>query len=77
MPVNDLATERLDPAPGQLMSGVVRLEVADGIGVIRLERPPMNALNDEVQHGLIAAYNLLAGFPGEVLYAVKCNPGAE
>ncbi|MFW5470946.1 enoyl-CoA hydratase/isomerase family protein [Knoellia sp. CPCC 206435] len=37
------------------MSEVVRLEVADGIGVIRLDRPPMNALNDEVQHGLIAA----------------------
>ena len=37
------------------MSEVVRLEVEDGIGVIRLDRPPMNALNDEVQHGLIAA----------------------
>ena len=37
------------------MSAVVRLEVEDGIGVIRLDRPPMNALNDEVQHGLIAA----------------------
>ena len=37
------------------MSGVVRLEVEDGIGVIRLDRPPMNALDDEVQHGLIAA----------------------
>lgn len=37
------------------MSAVVRLEVEDGIGVIRLDRPPMNALNDEVQRGLIAA----------------------
>ncbi len=26
----------------------VRLEVADGVGTIRLDRPPMNAMNDEV-----------------------------
>jgi enoyl-CoA hydratase/carnithine racemase len=33
----------------------VRLEVADGIGTIRLERPPMNALNAQVQEELRAA----------------------
>jgi enoyl-CoA hydratase/carnithine racemase len=33
----------------------VRLEVADGIGTIRLDRPPMNALNADVQEGLRAA----------------------
>jgi enoyl-CoA hydratase/carnithine racemase len=33
----------------------VRLEIADGIGTIRLDRPPMNALNAEVQEGLRAA----------------------
>ena len=38
-----------------MSDAVVRLEVEDGIGVIRIDRPPMNALNDEVQHGLIAA----------------------
>ena len=37
------------------MSDLVRLEVEDGIGTIRLDRPPMNALNAEIQHGLIAA----------------------
>ncbi|KGN37009.1 enoyl-CoA hydratase/isomerase family protein [Knoellia subterranea] len=37
------------------MSEVVRLEVEDGLGIIRLDRPPMNALNDEVQRGIIAA----------------------
>ena len=37
------------------MSEVVRLEVEDGIGIIRLDRPPMNAINDEVQLGIIAA----------------------
>ncbi|KGN32310.1 enoyl-CoA hydratase [Knoellia sinensis KCTC 19936] len=37
------------------MTEVVRLEVEDGIGIIRLDRPPMNALNDEVQRGIIAA----------------------
>jgi enoyl-CoA hydratase/carnithine racemase len=33
----------------------VRLEVAEGIGTIRLERPPMNALNAAVQEELRAA----------------------
>ena len=33
----------------------VRLEVADGIGTIRLERPPMNALNVQVQEELRSA----------------------
>ncbi|MEU4687729.1 enoyl-CoA hydratase-related protein [Actinoplanes sp. NPDC023714] len=34
------------------MGEFVRLEVADGIGTIRLERPPMNALNTRVQEEL-------------------------
>jgi enoyl-CoA hydratase/carnithine racemase len=33
----------------------VRLEIADGIGTIRLDRPPMNALNTQVQEELRAA----------------------
>jgi enoyl-CoA hydratase len=33
----------------------VRLEVADAVGTIRLERPPMNALNTQVQEELRAA----------------------
>jgi enoyl-CoA hydratase/carnithine racemase len=33
----------------------VRLEVKDGVGTIRLERPPMNALNAQVQEELRAA----------------------
>jgi enoyl-CoA hydratase/carnithine racemase len=33
----------------------VRLEVENAIGTIRLDRPPMNALNAEVQDGLHAA----------------------
>ncbi|WP_229071249.1 enoyl-CoA hydratase/isomerase family protein [Actinoplanes sp. DH11] len=37
------------------MGEFVRLEVADGIGTIRLERPPMNALNTQVQEELRAA----------------------
>ncbi|HZW44521.1 MAG TPA: enoyl-CoA hydratase/isomerase family protein, partial [Dermatophilaceae bacterium] len=37
------------------MSEVVQFEVEDGIGTIRLERPPMNALNFDVQDGLAAA----------------------
>jgi len=33
----------------------VRLEINDGIGTIRLDRPPMNALNTQVQEELRAA----------------------
>jgi len=39
------------------MSEVVQFEVEGGIGTIRLDRPPMNALNFEVQDGLAAAAN--------------------
>lgn len=43
------------------MSGPVSLEVTDGIGVIRLDRPPMNALNDEMQRGIIEICREVAG----------------
>jgi enoyl-CoA hydratase/carnithine racemase len=35
------------------VTDLVRLEVADGIGTIRLDRPRMNALNAEIQHGIV------------------------
>ena len=37
------------------MSEFVRLEVADGVGTIRLDRPKMNALNQQVQEEIRAA----------------------
>lgn len=37
------------------MADFVRLEVADGIGTIRLDRPPMNALDAQMQDELLAA----------------------
>lgn len=37
------------------MTDLVRFEVEDGIGTIRLDRPPMNALNSEIAHGVIEA----------------------
>ena len=37
------------------MTDLVRFEVEAGIGTIRIDRPPMNALNIEVQEGLRAA----------------------
>ncbi|HEU5470109.1 MAG TPA: enoyl-CoA hydratase-related protein [Actinophytocola sp.] len=37
------------------MGEFVRLEVEDGIGTIRLDRPPMNALNKQVQEEIRAA----------------------
>jgi enoyl-CoA hydratase len=39
---------------------LVRLETGDGIGVIRLDRPPMNALNAQVQEELRAAASAAA-----------------
>ena len=39
----------------QSMGEFVRLEVADGVGTIRLDRPKMNALNVQVQEELRAA----------------------
>ncbi len=37
------------------MGEFVRLEVEDGIGTIRLDRPKMNALNVQVQEEIRAA----------------------
>jgi len=37
------------------VSELVRLEVADGIGTIRLERPPMNAINRQLTGELLVA----------------------
>lgn len=37
------------------MSDFVRVEIEDGIATIRLDRPPMNALNAEIQRGLADA----------------------
>jgi enoyl-CoA hydratase/carnithine racemase len=41
----------------------VRLETGDGIGTIRLERPPINALNTQVQEELREAAHAAAGDP--------------
>ena len=43
------------------MSQLVRLEVADGIGTIVLDRPKMNALDAEMQRQLVAVAAVLAG----------------
>lgn len=45
------------------MGEFVNLEIADGIGVIRLERPPMNALNAQVQEELRVAAQAATGSP--------------
>lgn len=45
------------------MSDFVRWEIADGIGTIRLDRPPMNALNRQVQEELRAAAGAAAADP--------------
>ncbi|MGE5826778.1 MAG: enoyl-CoA hydratase/isomerase family protein [Micromonosporaceae bacterium] len=43
------------------MGEFVRLEIEDGIGTIRLDRPPMNALNSQVQEELRAAATAVTG----------------
>ncbi|BCJ66843.1 enoyl-CoA hydratase-related protein [Polymorphospora rubra] len=45
------------------MGEFVRVEVRDGIGTIRLERPPMNALNSVVQEELRAAAQAVTADP--------------
>jgi enoyl-CoA hydratase len=40
-----------------VMAQFVRLEVEDGVGIIRLDRPPMNALDSQVQRELVDAAN--------------------
>jgi enoyl-CoA hydratase len=37
------------------MGDFVRLEVAEGVGTIRLDRPPMNAINEELTRDLVAS----------------------
>ena len=46
------------------MDDFVRVEISDGIGTIRLERPPMNALNTQVQEELRAASTAATDDPG-------------
>ena len=43
------------------MGEFVRLEVEDGVGTIRLDRPPMNAINDELTRDLEQAATEAAG----------------
>ena len=45
------------------MGELVRLEKADGIGTIRLDRPPMNALNSQVQNEIRDAADEAANDP--------------
>jgi enoyl-CoA hydratase/carnithine racemase len=45
------------------MGELVRLEKADGIGTIRLDRPPMNALNSQVQNEIREAAEEAADDP--------------
>ena len=45
------------------MGEFVRLETTDGIGTIRLDRPPMNALNTQIQEELREAAHAAAGDP--------------
>ncbi len=43
------------------MTDFVKLEISGGLGVIRLDRPPMNALNAQMQEEIRAAAHAAAG----------------
>ncbi len=45
------------------MADFIRLEITDGIGTIRLDRPPMNALNTQVQEELRVAATAASADP--------------
>jgi enoyl-CoA hydratase/carnithine racemase len=49
------------------MGAFVRLEVADGIGTIRLDRPPVNAMNDQLTSELASAAPVIAAITGYAL----------
>ncbi|MEP7194168.1 MAG: enoyl-CoA hydratase-related protein [Actinomycetota bacterium] len=64
------------------MSDLVKFEVEGGIGTIRLDRPPMNALNFEIQDGLHAAaleatarrdVSAVVVFGGETVFAAGAD----
>ncbi|MEO3745431.1 enoyl-CoA hydratase-related protein [Plantactinospora sp. B5E13] len=46
------------------MGDFVRVEISEGIGTVRLDRPPMNALNIQVQEELREAAAVVAADPG-------------
>ncbi len=57
------------------MGEFVNLQIKDGIGVIQLERPPMNALNAQVQEELRAAAH--AATDDDSVYAVIVYGGPK
>jgi enoyl-CoA hydratase/carnithine racemase len=66
------------------MGEFVRLEVADGIGTIRLDRPPVNAMNDQLTGELADAAGEAAGsaeiravilYGGEKVFAAGADIG--
>ena len=57
------------------MGEFVRLETTDGIGTIRLDRPPMNALNTQVQEELREAAHAAAADPS--IRAVVVHGGGK
>ncbi len=57
------------------MGEFVRLEVADGIGTIRLDRPPVNALNEQLTSELAAAADAAAA--GDEVRAVILYGGEK
>lgn len=64
-----------EPSPGQAPSPAVVVEVTQGVGVVRLNRPDsMNALNTETKEQLLAALQQVAADP-EVRCVVLTGSG--
>lgn len=42
------------------MSDIVRLDVSDGVGVVTLDRPPVNALNREMRRAIVRTFDAIS-----------------
>ena len=47
------------------MTELVRLEIDGAVGVIRLDRPPVNAINTAIHRELLEVAEQVAGRPGD------------
>jgi 3-hydroxyacyl-CoA dehydrogenase len=54
------------------LDGIVRYERRQGLGLINIDNPPVNALSDEVRGGLMAALDIAAGDARAAAVVIAC-----
>lgn len=55
------------------MSNVMELEVVDGVGVIAIDNPPVNALGINVRRALVEGFDRFAADPAVKAVVLICN----